>query len=170
MNENSSKKSKTMKKLEHHQLQKIGESLIDIPDYNLVNFELNEELFEAVTLAKKIKAHGALRRQKQLIGKLMKHQDPEPILNQINILNNDSRVEKEIFKKAEKWREDLLSEKNDALDRYNRLTGIENKTITDLLHQLESANQAQKVVHLKRQLFKIIHKDLVILSKKNMGN
>ena len=53
MNENSSKKSKTMKKLEHHQLQKIGESLIDIPDYNLVNFELNEELFEAVTLAKK---------------------------------------------------------------------------------------------------------------------
>jgi len=60
MNENSSKKSKTMKKLEHHQLQKIGESLIDIPDFNLVNFELNEELFEAVTLAKKIKAHGIL--------------------------------------------------------------------------------------------------------------
>ena len=121
-------------------------------------------------MAKKIRAHGALRRQKQLIGKLMKHQDPEPILNQINILNNDSRVEKEIFKKAERWREDLLSKKNDALDRYNGLTGIENKTITDLLHQLESANQAQKVVHLKRQLFKIIHKDLVILSKKNMGN
>ena len=170
MDETSTKKSKTKKKLEHHQLQKIGESLIGIPEYTLVDFELNEELFEAIKLAKKIRAHGALRRQKQLIGKLMKHQDPEPIFNHINILNKDSRIEKEVFKKAEKWREDLLSEKNDALNRYQKLIGGENKTISELLHQIKLVNQAQRLVHLKRQLFKIIHKELDILAMKDTGN
>ena len=29
--------------------------------------------------ARSIKAHGALRRQKQYIGKVMRHVDPEPI-------------------------------------------------------------------------------------------
>ena len=100
----------------------------------------------------------------------MKYQDPEPIFNHINILNKDSRIGKEVFKKAEKWREDLLSEKNDALNRYQKLIGGENKTISELLHQIKLVNQAQRLVHLKRQLFKIIHKELDILAMKDTGN
>ncbi len=41
---------------------------------------LDEGLLEAILEARQIKAHGALRRQKQYIGKLMGAlEDPEPI-------------------------------------------------------------------------------------------
>jgi len=41
---------------------------------------LDDNLHEAVLEAKQMKAHGALRRQKQYIGKLMRHIDAEPLL------------------------------------------------------------------------------------------
>ena len=40
---------------------------------------LDEDLREAVLEARRMKTHGALKRQKQYIGKLMRHLDPEPI-------------------------------------------------------------------------------------------
>ena len=46
---------------------------------DLQSMPLDEDLFEAIMEARRIKAHGALRRQKQYIGKLMRHVDPEPI-------------------------------------------------------------------------------------------
>ncbi len=48
-------------------------------DADLRSLELDEDLFEAVMEARGIKSHGALRRQKQYIGKIMRHIDPEPI-------------------------------------------------------------------------------------------
>ena len=41
--------------------------------------DLDEELLEAVLQAKRISKRGALRRQKQYIGKLMGRLDPEPV-------------------------------------------------------------------------------------------
>ena len=158
--EKKSTKSKTIKKHEHHELQKLGEALLTISEDKLVSFELNEELFNAIKLGKKIRSHGALRRQKQLIGKLMKYEDPEPIRNKFYALNKDSNHEKEIFKHAEKWREILLSEGDKGLDKYNKLVSPENESITIVLHELESINQENRKTQLKRQLFKIIHKDL----------
>jgi len=159
-----STKSKTTKKHEHHELQKLGEALLTISEDKLVSFELNEELFNAIKLGKKIRSHGALRRQKQLIGKLMKHQDPEPIRNKLYALNKDSNHEKEIFKHTEKWREILLNEGNKGLDKYYKLVGPENESIKIVLHELESINQENRTTQLKRQLFKLIHEDLSALS------
>jgi ribosome-associated protein len=40
---------------------------------------LPEELMTAIELARKIRSHGARRRQIQYIGALMRHIDPQPI-------------------------------------------------------------------------------------------
>jgi len=40
---------------------------------------LPEELLTAIELARKIRSHGARRRQIQYIGALMRHIDPQPI-------------------------------------------------------------------------------------------
>jgi ribosome-associated protein len=45
---------------------------------------------EAVMEARGIKAHGALRRQKQYIGKLMGRVDPEPIREALERLRRNS--------------------------------------------------------------------------------
>lgn len=158
--ENKSTKSKTKKKHEHHELQKLGEALLTISEEKLISFDLDEELFDAIKLGKKISSHGALRRQKQLIGKLMKHVDPEPIQTKFYALNKDSNHAKEIFKRAEKWREILLIERNEGIDKYNKMIGFKNENISILLNELELINAENKKTQLKRKLFKIIHKDL----------
>ena len=54
-----------------------GLAVVLVPDLRALPIE--DDLLEAVLEAKKIKAHGALRRQKQYIGKLMRDVDPEPL-------------------------------------------------------------------------------------------
>ena len=64
------KPSKTARKREQLALQELGEYLIPLKSNDLDSIGLNEELLTAVRAATRIKSHGALRRQKQLIGKL----------------------------------------------------------------------------------------------------
>jgi len=73
------KPSKSARKREYLALQKLGEELITLRESDLLSLPLEEDLLEAVQEARRIKAHGALRRQKQYIGKLMRHVDAEPI-------------------------------------------------------------------------------------------
>jgi ribosome-associated protein len=73
------KPSKSAKKREYLALQKLGEELLAVNEPDLLAMDLDTELLEAVLEARRMKAHGALRRQKQLIGKLMRHVDPAPI-------------------------------------------------------------------------------------------
>lgn len=60
-------------------MQKLGEELIALKESDLRQIGLDEGLLEAVLDARQIKSHSALRRQKQYIGKIMRHVDPEPI-------------------------------------------------------------------------------------------
>ena len=73
------KPSKSARKREYIALQKLGEELIALKVSELDSLPLDDGLREAVMEARQIKAHGALRRQKQYIGKLMRHIDPEPL-------------------------------------------------------------------------------------------
>ena len=73
------KPSKSARKREYIALQRLGEELLTVKEPDLLRMQLDEELLDAVLEARRIKAHGALRRQKQYIGKLMRNIDPEPI-------------------------------------------------------------------------------------------
>lgn len=73
------KPSKSAKKREYLALQKLGEELLTLRESDLLGLPLDEDLRDAVMEARLIKSHGALRRQKQYIGKLMRRVDAEPI-------------------------------------------------------------------------------------------
>ena len=72
-------KSRTRKKNEDRALQRLGEQLVALPFGQLETMELPEELLSAIEFARKIKSHGARRRQIQYIGALMRRIDPKPI-------------------------------------------------------------------------------------------
>ena len=72
-------KSRTRKKIEDRALQRLGEQLVVLPQGQLQTMELPDELLTAIEIARKIKSHGARRRQIQYIGVLMRHIDPQPI-------------------------------------------------------------------------------------------
>jgi ribosome-associated protein len=72
-------KSRTREKNEDRALQRLGEQLVALPPNQLETIGLTDELLEAIEFARKIKKHGARRRQIQYIGVLMRHIDPQPI-------------------------------------------------------------------------------------------
>ena len=73
-------KSRTQKKNEDRALQRLGEQLVALPAVRLETMGLPDELLTAVEFARKIKNHGARRRQIQYIGVLMRQIDPQPII------------------------------------------------------------------------------------------
>lgn len=84
------KPSKSARKRAYIALQKLGEELITLRESDLQAMPLDEELRDAVLEARRIKAHGALRRQKQYIGKLMGRIDPDPIREALARLRRNS--------------------------------------------------------------------------------
>jgi ribosome-associated protein len=70
------KKSKTRIKKEMIELQKLGERLVELPEGYLKKIGLPPDLLDAVLYAKKVRTHGARRRQKQRIGVLMRDAGP----------------------------------------------------------------------------------------------
>ena len=81
------KPSKSAKKREYLALQKLGEELIRLKPSDLDSLPLDDDLREALAEAQKMTAHGALRRQKQYIGKLMRYVDAEPLRDAFNALH-----------------------------------------------------------------------------------
>jgi len=63
--------SRTEEKAASHELQALGERLATLPDERLDALPVPERLLEAVRELRRITSPGALRRQKQYIGRLM---------------------------------------------------------------------------------------------------
>ena len=72
-------KSRTRKKNEDRSRQRLGEQLVALPFVQLATMDLPDELLAAIEFARKIKSHGARRRQVKYIGTLMRQIDPQPI-------------------------------------------------------------------------------------------
>jgi ribosome-associated protein len=72
-------KSRTQKKKEDQALQRLGEQLVALQPSLLESMDLPDELLENIKFARKIKSHGARRRQIRHIGAVLRHMDPQPI-------------------------------------------------------------------------------------------
>jgi ribosome-associated protein len=71
--------SKSARKREAHSLQKLGERLTTLRPDELDQLPLPERLREAIDEAKRLKQRGALHRQRQYIGKLMRDVEIEAL-------------------------------------------------------------------------------------------
>ena len=71
--------SKSMRKREATALQKLGERLVKMRLEDLATLPLTEPLVEAIAEARRLTSRGALGRQHQYIGKLMRDVDIEAL-------------------------------------------------------------------------------------------
>jgi ribosome-associated protein len=155
-----SKPSKSARKREQQALQSLGEQLISLGDAELASLALDERLCDAVKNARSMKAHGALRRQKQLIGKLMRDLDPEQIRSALVELRADDARDKQIFARAEKWRDRLIREGVGALDAFAAETGSPDPGLRSLLAELDVAFTEKDEKTVRRKIFRRIHEIL----------
>ena len=101
------------------ELQDVGEALVALAPEQLKRLGLPEDLLQAVLECRKITKHEARRRQMQYIGKLMRHVDAAPIVEQLRAFSEPSRKQTAVFHVAERWRLDMLAD-DAAIDRFAR--------------------------------------------------
>lgn len=102
--------SKTKLKKDMHALQEIGERLVELDAKKLAEFDLPENLADAIRFARTIDKHGARRRQLQYIGKLMRQVDVSPIQEKLATWNQTSLQQTARLHHLERWRERLLND------------------------------------------------------------
>ncbi|WP_373740231.1 ribosome biogenesis factor YjgA [Neisseria sp.] len=106
--------SKTRMKQQMNDLQDLGMQLTRLAPDTLKKIGLHEDLLEAILTYKKITANGALKRQAQYIGRLMRDTDPEPIERFLAKLRGDNAAHNAFLQRVEQTRERLIAD-NDAL-------------------------------------------------------
>lgn len=102
--------SKSQKKREMHELQALGERLVELSADRLKQIDLPDSLRDAICEARRITSHGARRRQLQFVGKLMRNVDPEPIRERLSAWDGSSRAEIARMHRLERLRDDLLAD------------------------------------------------------------
>jgi len=146
-------------------LQELGETLIALNDSELALLPLDNKLHKAIRDARQISSRGALRRQKQLIGKLMRDVDPQPIRAELAKLRIDDVRSKRLFARAERWRDRLLVDGSMALNEFDAETNTADAELRTLLGELNVAFSEKAEKTVRRQIFRRIHEILVRISQ-----
>ncbi|MBF0229378.1 MAG: DUF615 domain-containing protein [Desulfamplus sp.] len=73
--EEEERPSRTQKKKDAQNLQKLGEFLVTMPKSEIERLDISQELKNAINIAKTFTKHGARKRQIQYIGVLMREVD-----------------------------------------------------------------------------------------------
>ena len=155
-----SKPSKSAKKREHLALQALGERLIGLTGEQLDGIDLDERLKESVLGAQGMRSHGALRRQKQLIGKLMRSVDAAPIEAALALLDRDDSEARRIFHDAERWRDRIVGEPETALTAFLQWTGSAAPAVEECVRNVQRAGGDRDRKSAKRRLFRAIHTEV----------
>lgn len=109
--------SKTRMKAASHDLQALGEALVELPDDRLADLGMDESLLEAIREYKRTRSHEGRRRQMQYVGKLMRRADPEPLREAVAAMQLGRAKDALALHEAERWRTELIAS-DDALTRW----------------------------------------------------
>ena len=151
-------KSKTKRKKEAEALQKLGEELVRLTPVQIRDIPLPPSISEAVAFAKTLK-RGALRRQLQYIGTLMRQYDTAPIQEALQNIQEGDYKKAAVFKEIEEWRMELM-EGNKTLieDILRRYPGSDRQKLTQLLRNAVKERNNNKPPRAYRDLFRYLKK------------
>ena len=112
--------SKTSLKKQSHDLQVLGQQVAELPTERFAALELPEILRDAIVELKRTRSHEGRRRQLQLVGKLMRNVDGEPLREAVAASKLGSAKESLLLHETERWRDGLIADDN-TLTEFMRL-------------------------------------------------
>jgi ribosome-associated protein len=149
--------SKSQLKRDAHSLQKLGTELLDIPEAEWSQLNLPSDLVIALREAKRLRSHGARKRQLQYIGKLMRNVDAEPIRQYFHQLRLKARQQAQRHQELEHWRTRLLEEGDAALQAFMALyTQANRQHLRQLIRQARKEQADNSPPKSSRALFRYI--------------
>lgn len=150
--------SKTRRKREMHALQDLGEQMVQLDAKRLAELDLPEVLAQAVLEAKRMRKHGALRRQLQLIGKLMRQVDAQPIQDKLDAWNGLNLAHAARLHQLERWREQLLTDGLALNEFVQRYPSADLQSLRTLVRNARQERLTGKSPRSFRALFKELQK------------
>lgn len=109
--------SKSARKREAHELQGLGQALVELPADRLAALGIGDALRDAIGEYRRTRSHEGRRRQMQLIGKLMRNEDVEPLREAVASYKLGGARDALSLHRAERWRTELVAD-DEALDRW----------------------------------------------------
>lgn len=148
--------SKTRRKKDMHELQALGESLVELSPERLEQVDLSEALRDAVREAARMTRHEARRRQMQFIGRLMRDVDPAPIRAKLDEWRGQSREATSMLHAVERWRERLIAD-DDALTVFaQEHPGANLQALRTAIRETRRSRESDTPPRHFRELFRLI--------------
>ncbi len=149
--------SKSQLKREADELFQLGKAIVALQAADLLRMPLDDDLRSAIDSARTIRAHGALKRQQQYIGKLLRQRDVTAIRDAIEKIRLHSSNLNTQFKLSEQWRDRLLTEGKVALEEFIRISpDVNRQQLHQMIRNARKETEAGKPPKWKRALFRFI--------------
>lgn len=137
-------------------LKKLGAELVDLSKSELERIPLDTQLLEAIELAQKIKREGR-RRQLQLIGKLLRSREVEPITEALDKLKNRHNQQVIILHKLEDLRNRLLADGDEVIEEVVALfPQTDRQQLRALVRNAKKERDGNKPPKAFRQIFQYL--------------
>lgn len=157
MEEEQVQPSRTQRKRDDQALQDLGEELVAVGEDKLGELELPERLRDAILEARSISKFGALRRQMQYIGRLMREEgDAGTIRAQLDAWKGVSVEETARLHRIERWRGRLLNEENALEELIIEHPRADTQQLRTLVRNCKREAEAGKPPKSFRELFHVL--------------
>jgi ribosome-associated protein len=154
-------KTKSQIKREMQDLQDLGVELVKLSSSQLDKIAMSDSLRSAINHCQRITSNGARVRQQQLIGKLMREENVEPIQQGLNEIRFSAQKQAQAFHQLERWRDRLIKEGDGALNEYlQEHPSADRQQLRTLIRQAQKEASENKAPAAARELFRIL-RDLV---------
>ncbi len=148
--------SKSEIKRDAEELKRLGAEMVELGKNALDKIPLDDELRDAIELAQRIKKEGR-RRQLQLIGKMLRSRDVDPIRQALDKLKNRHNQQVALFHKLEALRDRLVDEGDEAMTEVlNLWPQADRQQLRTLIRNAKKEKAANKPPKASRQIFQYL--------------
>lgn len=152
--------SKSQLKREAHAAQHLGEILAELDAGALDQLPITERLREALKKLQLMHSHGARKRQRQYIGKLMRAEDVEAIEAGLRQIDPNSPENQRLQMQTEAWRDALIQE-TDAITRFiDDFPGVDVQHFRQLQRGARAEAEREEHGSAMRALFQAIRAEI----------
>ncbi|WP_028023137.1 ribosome biogenesis factor YjgA [Enterovibrio calviensis] len=148
--------SKSEMKRDMEALQKLGQQLVELRPSVLAKFPLDDDMRTAVVDAQRFEKE-ARRRQLQLIGKMMRTRDVEPIQAALDLLQNKHNQQTIELHKLEKMRDRVIESGDEAINVVMEAhPNADRQKLRQLARQAKKEQESNKPPKASREIFQIL--------------
>jgi len=148
--------SKSQRKWKMTAVQDMGAELVKLSRARLEKFDLPDNLLSAILEAQRLTSHGAIRRQMQFIGKVMRDVDIEPIAEHLAAVRGESAAAKAEFHALERWRTRLIENDQALTEWLSQHPDCDAQQIRQLIRNARKEESEGKPPKSSRALFRLL--------------